>query len=200
MKKLQQLHDRAALAISPVALVIALVNIKPDKSKAPGAVGLVSWTAGESGVVAATPSDAGPGWTAQPPSSAASRRAPAGATPRCRRLDLIACPLALAGVPANAPSCMLTQNADKRLPPRRPDAVTGHVDHPVPPSWCGPPQWRGRITTDARERAEVASPWRFSSARLSPPTPARSPGSPRRCRAPGGPSRRGGSRSSGRQR
>ena len=40
MKKLQQLHDRAALAISPVALVIAQVNIKPDKSKAPGAKGL----------------------------------------------------------------------------------------------------------------------------------------------------------------
>ena len=40
MNKLQQLHDRAALAISPVALVLAQVNIKPDKSKAPGASGL----------------------------------------------------------------------------------------------------------------------------------------------------------------
>src|ERR671922_2837244 len=40
MNKLQQLHDRAALAISPVALVLAQVNIKPDKSKAPGADGL----------------------------------------------------------------------------------------------------------------------------------------------------------------
>src|SRR3954462_4013272 len=40
MKKVQQLHDRAALAISPVALVLAQVNIKPDKSMAPGARGL----------------------------------------------------------------------------------------------------------------------------------------------------------------
>ncbi len=40
MKKVQQLHDRAALAISPVALVLAQVNIKPDKSKAPGSDGL----------------------------------------------------------------------------------------------------------------------------------------------------------------
>src|SRR5918994_2686984 len=40
MKKVQQLHDRAVLAISPVALVLAQVNIKPDKSKAPGASGL----------------------------------------------------------------------------------------------------------------------------------------------------------------
>ena len=40
MKKVQQLHDRAVLAISPAALVLAQVNIKPDKSKAPGAKGL----------------------------------------------------------------------------------------------------------------------------------------------------------------
>src|SRR5688572_26832120 len=40
MKKVQQLHARAVLAISPVALVLAQVNIKPDKSKAPGAAGL----------------------------------------------------------------------------------------------------------------------------------------------------------------
>src|SRR5687767_14434852 len=40
MTKLQQLHDRAALVISPAALVLAQVNIKPDKSKAPGSDGL----------------------------------------------------------------------------------------------------------------------------------------------------------------
>src|SRR4051812_5660131 len=40
MNKVQQIHDRAALAISPVALALAQVNIKPDKSKAPGASGL----------------------------------------------------------------------------------------------------------------------------------------------------------------
>jgi vacuolar-type H+-ATPase subunit I/STV1 len=40
MNKLQQLHDRAALAISPLALVLAQINIKPDKSKAPGSDGL----------------------------------------------------------------------------------------------------------------------------------------------------------------
>jgi hypothetical protein len=40
MNKLQQLHDRAALAISPVALVLTQINIKPDKSKAPGSDGL----------------------------------------------------------------------------------------------------------------------------------------------------------------
>src|SRR3954454_18235752 len=40
MKKVQQLHDSAVLAISPVALVLAQVNMKPDKSKAPGAKGL----------------------------------------------------------------------------------------------------------------------------------------------------------------
>lgn len=40
MNKLQQLHDRAVLAISPVALVLAQVSIKPDKSKAPGSDGL----------------------------------------------------------------------------------------------------------------------------------------------------------------
>ena len=40
MKTLQQLHDRTVLAISPVALMVAQVNIKPDKSKAPGAKGL----------------------------------------------------------------------------------------------------------------------------------------------------------------
>jgi hypothetical protein len=37
MNTLQQLHDRAALAIGPVALVLAQINIKPDKTKAPGA-------------------------------------------------------------------------------------------------------------------------------------------------------------------
>jgi vacuolar-type H+-ATPase subunit I/STV1 len=40
MNKLFELHDRAALAISPAALVFAQVNIKPDKSKAPGSDGL----------------------------------------------------------------------------------------------------------------------------------------------------------------
>jgi vacuolar-type H+-ATPase subunit I/STV1 len=40
MSKLQQLHDRAALAISPAVIVFAQVNIKPDKSKAPGSDGL----------------------------------------------------------------------------------------------------------------------------------------------------------------
>src|SRR4051812_16749745 len=40
MNKVQQIHDRAVLAISPVALVLAQVSIKPDKSKAPGAKGL----------------------------------------------------------------------------------------------------------------------------------------------------------------
>ena len=40
MSKLQQLHDHALLAIGPVALVLAQINIKPDKSNAPGAKGL----------------------------------------------------------------------------------------------------------------------------------------------------------------
>ena len=40
MKHVQQLHDRAVLAITPVAFVLAQVSIKPDKSKAPGARGL----------------------------------------------------------------------------------------------------------------------------------------------------------------
>ncbi len=40
MNKLQQIHARAVLAISPVALVLAQVSIKPDRSKAPGARGL----------------------------------------------------------------------------------------------------------------------------------------------------------------
>jgi vacuolar-type H+-ATPase subunit I/STV1 len=40
MNKLQQLHDRAALAIGPLALVLAQITIKPDKSKAPGSDGL----------------------------------------------------------------------------------------------------------------------------------------------------------------
>src|SRR4051812_3422902 len=42
MKTLQQMHDRAALAVTPAALVLAQsqINITPDKSKAPGAKGL----------------------------------------------------------------------------------------------------------------------------------------------------------------
>jgi vacuolar-type H+-ATPase subunit I/STV1 len=40
MSKLWQLHDHAALAISPLALVLAQITIKPDKSNAPGAKGL----------------------------------------------------------------------------------------------------------------------------------------------------------------
>jgi hypothetical protein len=38
MKK--HVHDRLALAVSPAVLVLAQLNIKPDKSKAPGAAGL----------------------------------------------------------------------------------------------------------------------------------------------------------------
>src|SRR4051794_41576189 len=40
MKTLKQINDRAALAVTPVALVLAQIKINPDKSKAPGAKGL----------------------------------------------------------------------------------------------------------------------------------------------------------------
>src|SRR3954469_13554681 len=43
MKKAQQIHDRAALAVTPAVLVLAQarISIHPDKSKAPGSDGLL---------------------------------------------------------------------------------------------------------------------------------------------------------------
>lgn len=41
MRRARELHDRATLAITPLALVIAQIpNVKPNASKAPGGKGL----------------------------------------------------------------------------------------------------------------------------------------------------------------